>query len=48
MNKQYLVTVLLTAAAAWALFNQQSGQDSYTFDQFKIDYQKHYTKEGEE
>jgi hypothetical protein len=46
--KKYFFSILLTATVAWALFNQQIGQNTSTFDQFKTDYQKHYTKEGEE
>jgi hypothetical protein len=48
MNKQYLVTFLLAAVAAWALYNQQTTQQPYSFEQFKADYQKSYYRSGEE
>lgn len=48
MNKQYLVTVLLATVAAWALFNYQTTEQPYTFEQYKAEYQKNYLKTGEE
>ena len=48
MSKQYLVAVLLTAVAAWALFDYQNTQQPYSFEQYKADYQKNYQKSGEE
>jgi len=48
MNKQYLVTVLLAAVAAWALFSYQTTQESYSFEQYKTDFHKSYLKNGEE
>lgn len=48
MNKSYLITVLLAAIAAVALYNQNAGTAPYSFDQFKVEYQKSYSKVGEE
>ena len=48
MNKSYLLTVLLAAIAAMALYNQNAGPAPYSFDQFKVEYQKSYSKVGEE
>jgi hypothetical protein len=47
MSKQYLVAVLLAAAAAWVLFGYQNTQQPYSFEQYKADYQKSYQKSGE-
>jgi len=46
MNKQYLVTVLLAAVAAWALFSYQTTQQPYSFEQYKAEYQKSYLRSG--
>lgn len=48
MNKSYLLTVILAAIAAVALYNQNAGPAPYSFEQFKVDYQKSYSKVGEE
>jgi C1A family cysteine protease len=48
MNKSYLVTFLLAAIAAVALYNQQTDSAPYSFEQFKADYQKSYIRAGEE
>lgn len=48
MNKSYLIAALLTALAAVALYNQHTEPSAYSFDQFKADYQKSYTRTGEE
>jgi hypothetical protein len=48
MNKQYLVAVLLVVVATWALFEYQNTQQPYSFEQYKVDFQKKYHKAGEE
>jgi hypothetical protein len=48
MNKSYLVTFLLAAIAAVALYNQQTDSAPYSFEQYKADYQKSYIRAGEE
>ena len=42
------IAALLTALAAVALYNQHTEPSAYSFDQFKADYQKSYTRTGEE
>jgi C1A family cysteine protease len=43
------VTILLAAIAAVALYNQQTDSAApYSFEQYKVDYQKSYARVGEE
>jgi len=48
MNKSHILTVILAAIAAVALYNYESAPATYSFEQYKADYQKLYSREGEE
>jgi len=48
MDKTLLVTLLLLGAASFMLYSMDNGSTkTYTFEQYKNDFQKSYLKEGE-
>jgi hypothetical protein len=49
MNKSYLIAGLLATIAVLALYHQKATKDApYSFEQYKADYAKAYTRVGEE
>jgi cathepsin L len=48
-SKTLLVTLLLLGAASFMLYNMDNASTkTYSFEQYKNDFQKEYLKEGEE
>jgi C1A family cysteine protease len=49
MNKSYLISALLAALALFAIYQHESpAADLYAFEDYKQDYNKVYSKAGEE